>query len=222
MTTDTATPEHPVTALVLVRPDIDPGVLALYQEGLGLLRFAEARIIGDGQDIKTATDDLSIIARLKKAIEERRREYVGPLNDHLRAVNEAFRGLTDPISQADTITRRKILDFRAEQERIRIEQERINRLREEAAQAEMRLKGELSEPLAQIPVSPESPSIYRTDSATLGKTTIKKWEVVDLQLVPIEYLVIDAAKVGKVVRAGIPSIPGIRIWTEESLRVTPA
>ena len=209
------------TALIQVRPGADPRVLALYQEGVKLRDYARARVISHDEDVKTATDDLSVIGGLKKAIEERRKEYVGPINEHLKAVNTAFGVFTDPLNEANTVNRDKVLAYRAEQERQRQEQARINRLREEAARAEMELNGELSEPVGLVQVAEEAPARYRTETGMLGTAKTKKWEVIDLRLVPLEYLIIDAAKIGKVVRAGIPSIPGIRIYEQEGLRVTP-
>jgi len=208
------------TALIQIRPDTDEKVVSLYQEAVKLQQYAEARVIQSDGDIKVATDDLSMIAKLKKAIEEKRKEYVGPINEHLKSVNDAFRNFAEPLNQADSITRQKILDYRKEQERIRQEQERINQLRMEAAQAEMELKGELTESVKVVEVAPEAAAHYRTGSGTLGKFMVKKWEVEDLSKVPLEYLMVDAAKVGKLVRAGIRAIPGIRIYSDESLRIT--
>ena len=209
------------TALIQIRPDTDEKVVSLYQEAVKLQQYAEARVIQSDGDIKVATDDLSIIAKFKKAIEEKRKEYVGPINEHLKAVNKVFQDFTAPLTEADSITRQKILVYRKEQERIRQEQERINALRLEAARAEMELKGELAESVGIVEVKPEQPKHYRTETGTLGTVPIKKWEDVDFKLVPDEYKIIDATKVGKVVRAGVPSIPGIRIWEEETLRITP-
>lgn len=212
--------EQHETALIKVGPAVDPRMIALYEEGISFKQDAEAMVILSDSDISRATDHLSIIAKLKKAIEEKRKEYIGPLNDHLKAINETFKRFVSPIERADAIVREKVVAYRKEQERIRLEQERINRLRAEAAQAEMKLKGELMEPVTLVPVVPVEPTGYSTAAGTLGTTHTRKWEVDDLKLVPIEYLVIDATKVGKVVRAGIPSIPGIRIWVEEGLRIT--
>ena len=208
------------TALIQVRPDADPRVLALYEESVKLLGYAEARTILSDDDVKVATEDLSVIAGVKKAIEAKRKEYTGPINEHLKATNGAFGTFTEPLTRADTLNRQKVLAYRAEQELVRQEQESINRLREEAARREMELKGEISEPVGLVQVAEEAPARYRTETGTLGTAKIKKWEVVDLKAVPIEYMMIDAAKVGKVVRAGIPNIPGIRIYEVENLRVT--
>jgi hypothetical protein len=43
--------------------------------------------------------------------------------------------------------------------------------------------------------------------------------VEDITKVPAEYLIVNEVVIGKLVRAGIPSIPGIRIWEEEILKV---
>jgi hypothetical protein len=216
----TTTDSTDATATIQVKPSTDPRVTALYTEGVKLALYAESRTITSSADVESATRDLVIIAGVKKAIEERRQEYVGPINDHLRTVNNAFKAFTEPLVQADTITHKKVLDYMTEQKRIKQEQERINQLRLEAAQAEMKLTGELSEPVNMVEVAPPPQTRFNTDTGTLGTAKIKKWELTDISQVPIEYLMIDATRVGKVVRAGIPSIPGIRIWEEESLRVT--
>ena len=206
------------TALVQIRPDMDERIVALYQEGLCLRQDAEGRVIQSTEDIKAATDDLTLIARLKKAVEEKRKEYVGPLNDHLKAVNEAFKTFISPLEQADSITRGKILGYRAEQERIRQEQERINRLRIEAAQAETKLKGELTEAIRLVPVVSVA-TRYQTESGTLGTAKVWKFEVADFELLPNEYKVADMGRIRKVTMAGV-AIPGVRAWQEETLRVT--
>lgn len=209
------------TALIQIRPDIDEKVVALYQEAVKLQEYAKARVIASNDDIKAATNDLSIISRLKRAIEEKRKEYTQPINEHLNAVNEAFKVFAEPLVNADRITRDKILNYRREQERIRQEQERINQLRMEAARAEMELKGELTESVKVVEVAPEAPTHYRTEGGTLGKFMVRKWELVDFNLVPGEYKMLNEVLIGKLVRSGIKIIPGIRIYEEESLRITP-
>ncbi len=207
------------TAIVRIKPETDIQIVAFYEQALGLKKYAEARNIVTVDDLKPATDDLSIIHNVKKGMEERRKEYIKPLQEHTKAINDAFKGLMLPIETADQITREKILAFNLKQKLIREEQERINRLRMEAARAEMELKGELSEPVDLVEVIAEAPRRVSTEMGTVGQRMIRKWEVEDLSKVPLDYLMIDATKVGKVVRAGIPSIQGIRIWEEPILSV---
>lgn len=213
------TNETTTTAMVRVNPQIDTEVMAFYNEATKLQEYAQARVITTAEDLKPATDDLSIIARVKRALEEKRREYVKPLQDHVKIVNDAFKSLMQPIETADQITRTKILAFQATQELKRREQEEINRLRLEAAQKEMELKGEITESVQLVEVSPEAPKKVQTEMGTTTTFKVRKWEIIDFSLVPDDLKVIDAGKVTKLVKAGIGSITGIRIWEEDSLRV---
>jgi len=212
--------ENEQTALVHIQPGMDDRVIALYLEGGRLKEYADALVVRNSDDVKRATDDLSTIAGIKKAIEEKRQEYLRPLLDYQKEINVAFKDFTEPLTQADTIMRQKVHDYRAEQERIRLEQERINRLREEAARAEMELKGEIAEPVGLVEVAPVAPTRYQTDVGILGTAITWRWELVDFALLPDRFKVENATLIGKVVRAGEREIPGVRIYSEETIRVT--
>ena len=207
------------TALIQINPGIDERVVALAGEVEALLRRAEGWVILTITDAKGATEDLGIIAGLKKALEDKRKEYVSPLNGYVKEINAAFKDFTDPLDKADKVIRSKVLAYRAEQERQRQEQDRINRLREEAARAEMELKGELSEPVGLVEVAPEPPTHYRTPVGMSGVVRTWAFEVIDFALLPDHYKVADAARIRKMVQAG-GTIPGVRTWQEETLRVT--
>jgi hypothetical protein len=209
------------TALVKVKPEQDIEVQSFYDQALKLAEYAEARDIAIIEDLKPATDDLSIIAKVKKAFEEKRKEYVKPLQEHVQEINDAFKKLMEPILAADTITRQKILAFQQEQDRIRREQEEINRKRQEAAEAEMRLKGELTESVNLVEVLPEAPKRVETDMGAIGQRDNWKWEVVDFALVPDDYKMISSGVLTPVVKAskGKIIIPGIRIFNEPIIAV---
>ena len=222
---DDPSPEEPLpeaTALINIRPQGDQAVIALHEQAVRLERYARELVIVNDEDVKGATNDLGIITGLTKAIEAKQKEYTGPINSHLKAVRAAFGALTEPLARANRVTREKILAYRAEQDRKRREAEAINRLRVEAAKKEMELKGELTEPVEMVEAAEPVPDHVRAEMGTLGKMLIPKWEVQDFSQVPDEYKMIDAARVGKLVRAGLENIPGIRIWKEETLRVTAA
>lgn len=201
-------------------PGTDLEVISFYDQALKLFKYAEVRSITTIEDAKLATDDLSAIARLKKAMKEKREFYLAPLREKVEEVNGVYKLLMQPIEKADIITREKILAYQKEQTRIKAEQEEINRLRVEAAQKEAALNGgEITEPVNLVEVAPDAPKRVITEMGTAGQRMVRKWEVEDLGKVPLDYLMIDAAKVGKIVRAGIPSIPGIRIYEEPILTV---
>ncbi len=208
-------------AIIKVEPGRDKAVVALLAEVNKLIACAESKVITDDLSVRSATEDLSRIAKLKKAIEDKRREYVNPINEHLKVVNEAFKTVTNPLEQADKIIRAKILAYRQEQERKAREVEEINRLRLEAAQKEMALKGELTESvnLVETPLAP--PAHVRTEAGDLGTTKIKKWRLFDFSKVPDQYKQLNEVLIGKMVRAGIPGgIPGIEIYEEAILKIS--
>lgn len=205
----------------LVKPQDNTEVMAFYNEALSLQEYAEARVIVTAEDLKPTTDDLSIIARVKKGMEGKRKEYVVPLQDQVKEINEAFKTLMEPIEVADKTTRNKILAYRQEQERIRLEQEEINRLKMEAAQKEMKLTGDLSESVDLVEVIPEAPTTVRTDFGTQGQRDNWKWEVTDFALVPDEYKMINAAVLTPAAKSykDTRTIPGIRIFNDPIIAV---
>lgn len=211
--------ETNTVAMIKVKPDLDAEVKTIYIEALKLQEYAESRVIATAEDLKPATDDLSIIAKVKKALEEKRREYLKPLQDHVKEINEVFKTLTYPIEEANRVTRSKILAFQAEQDRIRREQEEINRKRQEAAEAEMRLTGELSESVNLVEVSPEAPKKISTEMGTVGQRMIRKYRVINFAELPDQYKIENSALLNKVVKAGIPTIPGVEIYEEPILTV---
>lgn len=215
-------PSEPITVVVMVKPSDDQVVKALQEQVLGLRHYATTRSIQSTEDIQKATDDLSLMAKLKKAVKEKMDEYLAPLNTHVKEVKSAFALLLGPLEEADTTTRSKILAYKAEQDRLRQEQEEINRLKAEAAEKEAALAegtGEKPEAPELIEVAAPAPKKVYSEVGASTTIMVRKWEVVDKSQVPDEYKTIDVGRVTRVVKAGIPSIPGIRIWEEPTLRV---
>jgi len=209
------------TAIVRVKPEQDIEVRSFYDQALKLAEYAEARQIAIAEDLKPATNDLSIIAKVKKALEEKKKEYIKPLQDHVKEINEAFKTLLNPIEQADRITRQKILSFQQEQDRLHREQEEINRQKAELEAREAALNGREVEPVEMVEVTPEAPKRVSTDMGTTGLRDNWKWEVVDFALVPDSYKMINSGVLTPVVKAskGKIEIPGIRIYNEPIIAV---
>ena len=209
------------TAIMQIKPEEDIEVQNFYEQALKLAEYAKQRVITTVDDLKPATDDLSIIRKIKKALEEKRKEYLKPFQEHVQEINDAFKKLMEPILAADKIMADKMLAFDAEQKRIRQEQEEINRMRMEAAQKEMELKGEITEPVSLVEVLPEAPKRVSTDMGIAGQRDNWKWEVMDFALVPDDYKMINAGVLTPIVKAskGKISIPGIRIFNEPIIMV---
>uniref|UniRef100_A0A6M3JT63 Uncharacterized protein n=1 Tax=viral metagenome TaxID=1070528 RepID=A0A6M3JT63_9ZZZZ len=207
-------------AVIKVGPESDEKVIALTTEVNKLLVYASNLAVKTSEDVKKVTNDLGMVGHLSKAIEAKRIEYVAPIDEHKKAVNEVFKTLLTPLKAADTLMRDAVLAYRKREAGERAKEEAINRLRMDAAQKEMELKGELTQPVELVEERAEQPVRYRAEAATAGVAKIPKWELIDFALLPDRFKMENATLIGKVVRAGEREIPGVRIWLEESLRVT--
>ena len=198
-------------ATIALRPGEDIEAHGYFDEARQMLDYAERRVIKTLEDARVATDDLSLIAKLKKAMEAKRKEKLAPHEAEVKAIRDTYNFLMAPVLEAERITKSKQTSFLQEQERIRREQEEINRKRMEAAEAEMKLKGELTESVNLIEVS-EAPVKVSSSMGSSGLTDHWTYEVVDPLAVPREYLVIDTAMLTSIARRyhDAKVIPGIK------------
>lgn len=207
-------------SLILTSPSSNPAVAAFYNQALRLKEFAERRVILTNDDLAPATDDLSIIAGVKKGLEAKRKEYLQPFQQHIKETNDDYKMLMAPIEAADIITRQKIIAFKAEQERKRREAEAIEAEKLALARREAALKGgEITIDLTPLSRPEAVPTRVTTEMGSAGMRDHWTFEVTDFALLPDEYKMPDAAKIGKVVRAGLHTIPGVKIWNEPILAV---
>ena len=209
-------------ALIAVAPEGYPSVVALTEEAMKLEEYALERVIESTTDVRSATEDLSIMAALKKSIAAKQKEFVGPLTEHLNHVKSVFKSVLAPVEEADRMTRSKILDYRKEEQRRADEAEAIRQQERELLERKAALSGEPApEPERVVQQAP----VPTTSHGELGRTDQKdnwKWEEVDHALVPREYMKIDPGVMTPMVKAskGKVTIPGIRIYNEPILAVT--
>lgn len=207
-------------ATIKVKPQDDPRIVALADEATKLRDFAIARTINTDADCKPATDDLSIIARVKKALTEARAEYVKPIRGYLEDVNAAFTKILAPLDEADKVTRSKILSYRDAQAKRAAQAEQLNREAADLARRQAEFSGTGEFTVDTKPV--EAPAPVKRVSTELGTAGVVRnltWELVEFSAVPDQYKVLDAGKITKLVKAG-GSITGIKVIEGETLRVT--
>lgn len=108
------------------------------------LAAARAMVVQTPLEAEQAVEVLSRIKKAKAAAEETRLFFTKPLNDQLTRINAKFKELSGPLKDADQIVREKLLSYETEQqEKARVEQERLDRERrelEEAAERERQAK----------------------------------------------------------------------------------
>jgi len=171
--------DDPTRAIVNVAPGLDPKVIKLEGEIQKLLAYSKERAVASLQDVEAATNDLSIMSGLKKALEKRRVEYLTPLRDYTKIIDAVFKLISEPLAEADRITRDKVLAFRQEQERLRLAAEEAARLQREADEAARKVReatGEIVQGQEEAPVIvPDEVSRHvHADLGTSGLTKIER------------------------------------------------
>ncbi len=212
--------EQTTTAIIQISPDQDDKVIGLWTQSIALLDFAKARVIATEDDLKPAIDDLTLIIKTLKAIKASRLEYTAPIQSYLDKVEDRFKTFTAPLNEANKLNRDKIDAFRAEVQRKIAELQAIEDKRLELARMEAAAHdGEHTQDLTPIEKPLPPPIRVSTDAGSARVIQNRKFEIVDFKLLPDEYKIADVVKIGKQVRAGIGAIAGVRIFSEESLRI---
>ena len=213
-----------LTTVVAIRPERDETVVKLQDEATRLVLYAQGFVVANPSDVKRAVEDLSMIANIQKALETKRKEYTAPLNDHLKEINTTFKSITEPLDTANATLRGKVQAFNNEQKRLQQEAEKAQELIRQATEIQAKLHqatGEIFDAPPPAPVLTTAPVVKAyTDVGTMSTRKVMKWRGVDFAKVPDEYKMLDAVKIGKVVRAGVTAIPGIEIYPEDGLTIT--
>lgn len=175
-------------------------------------------VVRNEKEMNEAGELLSQVKSRLKRVEEKRKEYVQPLNDQVKKINGDFKALAEPYVEMEKVLKGAIGSYVAEQQRL--ERERV-RAEEEARREEARKLAEKEKisnrkALAQIekPVEEVVKTSVKTDTAKVITKTVTKFEIVDESKVPDEYKVVSEQLVRKAVNSGVKKIAGVRIYEE--------
>lgn len=208
------------TAIIIVSPETNSAVKALTTEVLKLSDYALNRIVIADSDLIPLTDDLTLIAKVKKAVTDYKEAYIRPIKNHLDSVSAVFNGLLGILKEAEATNKSKFTAYTSAQEKRAKEIEETNRMAQEVArrQAEQN-HGEFTVDTAPI-AAPAPVRKVETASGDISINKIPKHEVIDFKALPDDYKIADEAKLQKVIKAanGKITIAGVRIWYEDSVR----
>ena len=208
------------TALT-VNPTNDVAVKSLVEQAKKYLEYAIERTVQNSEDLIKATDDLSLMSNTKKLVEDKRKEYTKPYNDEVSQRNAYFKSISEPIMEADKITRDKVLAYNKEVTRQREEADRIQEEQYELAQDEMQLRGEITGDLTEIEKPDAVQRKISTDLGTVSQSVKWTYVIEDFSKLPDEFKVADTALLNATVRKhhNDKQIPGVRIYKEDTLQV---
>lgn len=156
--------------------------------------------------------------RLIKTIEAKREEVTAEARQFVSSVNSFCKIFTEKLKGSTVVLERKITQYRTQQELERRKQEEQARKATEEFQkkldAEAKAAG-VEAPIAVAPVIPEAKPTVKTETGVTAYGR-KKWkaEIEDEAAVPREYCSSDMKKINAAVKAGVRSIPGVKIFED--------
>lgn len=209
------TAEHTQVEII----ESDERVQELSQGSIELLdRAQNIEIIDDESDVEAA-EFLAQVKTARKRWDELRHWFTDPLETQKKAIIAKFKADDAPLAEAQKIVGGKHVAYvQKQQEAARKEQERLRKLaeaRQERAEKRAEEKGlEAPAPVIPMPTVQAPPKTIHTSAGAVRTRTVWKHEVVDFAALPEEYKIADEVKLGKVVRAGVREIPGVRIFEE--------
>lgn len=206
-------PTREPAALAPLMPETRSQALAIPERALAL-------VVTDQATLDTAKEFLQTVDILRTRIDESFDPQIAQAHKLHKSLLAEKKKFTDPLDGAKMLVSRKAADYIAEQERIRNEAER-KRLEAEAKAREIADKavekakkldaggkseaataavnGAYEKVQTIMEAAPEIP----VEVDTKGLTVREDWKfyIVDVSLIPREYLMPDEKKIGRIVRA---------------------
>jgi len=204
-------------------------------------------IVNNDNSKEFATTSISTAKKFIKFMEDLRKAKVKPLNDKVKSINNYFKKHIDVFRNFESETKNKILCFErkikeeAEQKRRELEEEererqkQLERLKKGKEVTEIgehnKMYNQIEENLIEEAKQEQEKQqelenraklkTQRFEESGTQTTIVKLWkfEVIDPDVVPIQYLKPDEAKIKKAVSNGVREIPGVKIYKQEQLRV---
>ena len=194
----------------MAKPAEDKRLVQVEKSYAPIVEKAEALKIVDEQSMAEATELLSKANKGLDLITEEKEKITKPLNEALKAERARWKPMETVLESAVSILRKGITAYQTEAKRkADLEAaklaERVGEGRGKLkAETAIRKMGEIEGPQAKV----------ETASGSLKFRTEKKFEVVDMSKLPVEYLLPDEPAIRKAMKEGI-ELPGVRYYTEE-------
>jgi len=186
----------------------DKEIQVLEKQVSPLVKQAGSYKINSIESVDKASIFLREVKGAEDNLEAKRLEFTVPLNQSLKAINETFKQLKNPLTEARTLLTEKILTWK------RVETEKLDKeeARRRAIQEAHDRKGH----------KVSATIILKKPENKIGNTQTRKvWtsKVVDFSKVSDRYKSLDQIAVNQAIRDGIREIEGIKIYQEERLSI---
>ncbi len=173
-----------------------------------LVKQAGGYIINSVESVDTASLFLKKVKDAENNLEAKRLQFTAPLNQSLKAINDTFRELKTPLTQARELLTGKILTWkRAETERLMKEEARRRAIQEAHEKAGHEVK---------------APVVLERPENKIGNTQTRKvwkWRMVAFSKLDDAYKTTNDVYINQKIREGERNIEGLEIYQEETLSI---
>lgn len=193
----------------LTNSAVAPETLALVKrEVTAVEKMAAAVVVNSSESLTSAVEILGRIKTAQKALEGRKTAITKPINAALKEVRSLFAPFEHALEQSESFIKTQMMEFKRAEDRRVFEAEAKIRALAEANQitpaiAEKRLAAVVQAPTTQV----------QSERGTVQFRTVRVVEIIDVKLLPREYLMPDMPAIRTAALAGV-NIPGVTVKEE--------
>lgn len=169
--------------------------------------------IAGPKDMEVASDIRTKLKKIASSVKADKEKITKPLNETLKEVRGRYSPIEDKIDEALTMLDKKMSIYQTEAKRI---------ADAEAAKIAARVgdgKGKLQPETAVRKLGEiDAPAqVIDSEHGSTGFITVKKFEVINLNKLPIEYHLANETMIRQAMREGV-ELAGVRYWEEQAPR----
>lgn len=207
--------------------NLETTITTIKQDQKTVQQDIQSIIVSNDEQMDAASEILSKVKARINRVEEKRKEYVQPLNVQVRKINADFKEVLEPYKIMEEVVKGRIGAYVTEQRKIQEQKEREERERQReearklaekekisAQKAAAQLRKVREEKEALMPKEEAPKTSVKTETAKVVTKVVMKFEVTDSSKVPDEFKVVDEKLIRKAVNAGAKRIAGVRIYEE--------
>lgn len=202
---------------VVITPELK--TKEIEKEVLKLQKEFPTMSVKSAEDATKVTEWANGLNTRLKRVEELRKSFVAPLNDHVKMINNMFKMQSEPLEKMLAGVKRLLSDFYLEEQRkADIEDERKRKIREAAnAKREEKGQSEIIIPVAQVA---RVDSTLKTSTGKSTATKVWQFEIINEDAIPREFCISDDRKIREAIKNGAREIAGVRVYEDYKMSLT--
>lgn len=190
----------------------DKEVTVIKQKAEAMQEMVDSTLVTDDKELSAVADIIKQVKTLGKEVRAKMETYTKPAQEIINKARADYLPYEKMCKDAESQLKYKANIYMTQIERARKEKEDRVAIKLE--------KGSIKEDTAirQMENVGEEKKSVRTENSQIQRKTVQDIEVIDQELIPHEYWVVDLKKVKKVALAGI-KIPGVKVIEKSQIAI---